>query len=115
MTEQDAKFLCKWAIENGQRQLTPAEKELLKKGIDDAKLSRLSCGGAGGNGYQLEHVGETVCHKDRKEKRAIIAHFSPQTAFEVKQRTEPFDSVLYAYFSFLPSSKALPTFSPRTR
>lgn len=37
MTEQDVKFLCKWAIENGQRQLTPAEKELLKKGIDDAK------------------------------------------------------------------------------
>ena len=37
MTEQEAKFLCKWAIENGQRQLTPAEKELLKKGIDDAK------------------------------------------------------------------------------
>lgn len=29
MTEQEAKFLCKWAIENGQRQLTPAEKELL--------------------------------------------------------------------------------------
>lgn len=37
MTEQEAKFLCKWAIENGQCQLTPAEKELLKKGIDDAK------------------------------------------------------------------------------
>ena len=37
MTEQEAKFLCKWAIENGQRQLTPVEKELLKKGIDDAK------------------------------------------------------------------------------
>mgnify|MGYP006982726225 FL=1 len=37
MTEQEAKFLCKWAIENGQRQLTPAEKELLKKEIDDAK------------------------------------------------------------------------------
>lgn len=37
MTEQDVKLLCKCAIENGQRQLTPAEKELLKKGIDDAK------------------------------------------------------------------------------
>ena len=37
MTEQEAKFLCKWAIENGQRQLTPVEKELLKKGIDAAK------------------------------------------------------------------------------
>lgn len=37
MTEQDVKFLCKWAIENGQRQLTPVEKELLKNGIDDAK------------------------------------------------------------------------------
>lgn len=39
MTEHDVKFLCKWAIENGQRQLTPVEKELLKKGIDDAKSS----------------------------------------------------------------------------
>lgn len=37
MPEQGAKFLCKRAIENGQRQLTPVEKELLKKGIDDAK------------------------------------------------------------------------------
>ena len=37
MTEQDVKLLCKWAIENGQRQLTPVEKELLKNGIDDAK------------------------------------------------------------------------------
>ena len=37
MTEQDAKFLCKWAIVFGQRQLTPVEKELLKNGIDDAK------------------------------------------------------------------------------
>lgn len=37
MTEQDVKFLCKWVIENGQRQLTPVEKELLKNGIDDAK------------------------------------------------------------------------------
>jgi hypothetical protein len=37
MTEQEAKFLCKLAIENRQHQLTPAEKELLKKGIDDAK------------------------------------------------------------------------------
>ena len=37
MTEQDVKLLCKCAIENGQRQLTPTEKELLKKGIDDAK------------------------------------------------------------------------------
>ena len=26
MTEQDVKFLCKWAIENGQRQLTPVAK-----------------------------------------------------------------------------------------
>ncbi len=37
MSEQDVKLLCKCAIENGQRQLTPVEKELLKKGIDDAK------------------------------------------------------------------------------
>lgn len=36
MPEQGVKFLCKRAIENGQRQLTPVEKELLKKGIDDA-------------------------------------------------------------------------------
>ena len=86
MTEQDVKLLCKCAIENGQRRLTPTEKELLKKGIDDAKsfLARLSCGGVGGNGYQLKHVGETVCHKDRKEKCAIIAHFFLQTIFEVK-------------------------------
>lgn len=34
MPEQGVKFLCKRAIENGQRQLTPVEKELLKKGID---------------------------------------------------------------------------------
>ena len=37
MSEQDVKLLCKCAIENGRRQLTPVEKELLKKGIDDAK------------------------------------------------------------------------------
>lgn len=46
---------------------------------------------------------------------AIIADFSPQTAYMMKQSTEPKGSVLCAYFSFLPSSKALPTFSPRTR
>ena len=37
LKSQGVKFLCKRAIENGQCQLTPVEKELLKKGIDDAK------------------------------------------------------------------------------
>lgn len=41
MPEQGVKFLCKRAIENGQRQLTPVEKELLKKGIDDAVKNKV--------------------------------------------------------------------------
>ena len=38
MPEQGVKFLCKRAIENGQRQLTPVEKDLLIKGFDEAKI-----------------------------------------------------------------------------
>lgn len=49
MPEQGVKFLCKRAIENGQRQLTPVEKELLKKELMMQKLSRFSCGGVGSN------------------------------------------------------------------
>ena len=37
MTEQQIKFLCKWAVENSNRPLTEAEKEILKQAIDNAK------------------------------------------------------------------------------
>lgn len=37
MTEQQIKFLCKWAVENSNRPLTDAEKEILKQAIDNAK------------------------------------------------------------------------------
>ena len=37
MTEQQIKFLCKWAVENSNRPLTDAEKEILKQSIDNAK------------------------------------------------------------------------------
>ena len=37
MTEQQIKFLCKWAVENSNRPLTKAEKEILKQAIDNAK------------------------------------------------------------------------------
>ena len=37
MTEQQIKFLCKWAVENSKRPLTKAEKEILKQAIDNAK------------------------------------------------------------------------------
>lgn len=37
MTEEQLKFLCKWAIQNSNRPLTDVEKELLKQAIDNAK------------------------------------------------------------------------------
>ena len=37
MTEQQIKFLCKWAVENSNRPLADAEKEILKQAIDNAK------------------------------------------------------------------------------
>ena len=36
MTEQQIKVLCKWAVENSNRPLTDAEKEILKQAIDSA-------------------------------------------------------------------------------
>jgi len=37
MTEQQIKFLCKWAVENSNRPLADAEKEILKQAIDNTK------------------------------------------------------------------------------
>ena len=37
MTEEQIKFLCKFALENGNRQLTKAEKEIAKTAIDESK------------------------------------------------------------------------------
>lgn len=76
MTEQDVKLLCKCAIENGQRRLTPTEKELLKKGIDDAKSfqARLSCGGVGGNGYQLKHVLDPHAVQPQEGKASCVVY-----------------------------------------
>lgn len=39
MTEKEIKFLCKWAIDNGNRPLSDAEKELAKKQLKN--LSQL--------------------------------------------------------------------------
>ncbi len=36
MTEHQIKVLCKWAVENSNRPLTDAEKEILKQAIDSA-------------------------------------------------------------------------------
>lgn len=36
MTEEQLKFLCKWAVQNSQRPFTEADKELLKQAIDKA-------------------------------------------------------------------------------
>lgn len=36
MTEKEIKELCKWAVENSQKELTVQEKECLKIGIDHA-------------------------------------------------------------------------------
>lgn len=37
MTEEQYKFLCKWMVENGKRQLSQADKELIKQAIDNAR------------------------------------------------------------------------------
>lgn len=37
MTEEQYKFICKWIVDNGNRQLTEADKELIKEAIDNAK------------------------------------------------------------------------------
>ena len=37
MTEEQIKFLCKWAVQNSNRPLTDEEKEVLKLAIDAAK------------------------------------------------------------------------------
>ena len=37
MNDKQLKFLCKWAIQNSNRPLTDAEKELLKQAVDNAK------------------------------------------------------------------------------
>lgn len=37
MTEEQLKVLCKWIIDNGDRPLTDAEKELIKQAIDKSK------------------------------------------------------------------------------
>lgn len=37
MTEEQIKFLCKWAVQNSQRPLTDEEKEAIKQAIDASK------------------------------------------------------------------------------
>lgn len=37
MTEQDIKGICKWLVQNSNRQLTILEKEAIKKAIDDSE------------------------------------------------------------------------------
>lgn len=37
MTEQEIKSICKWAVQNSNRQLTALDKEAIKKAIDEAK------------------------------------------------------------------------------
>ena len=37
MTEQQFKILCQWAVDNSNRPLTYAEKEILKQAIDNTK------------------------------------------------------------------------------
>ena len=37
MTEEEVKALCKFAIENGKRDFTQAEKEMLKEAIDSSR------------------------------------------------------------------------------
>lgn len=37
MTEQDLKSICKILVENGQKSLTTAEKELIKQAVDASK------------------------------------------------------------------------------
>lgn len=37
MTEGQYKFLCKWMVDNGKRQLRQEDKELIKQAIDNAR------------------------------------------------------------------------------
>lgn len=37
MTEEQIKFLCKWAVQNNNRILSDYEKEQIKAAIDSAK------------------------------------------------------------------------------
>ena len=37
MTEQQFKILCQWAVDNSNRPLTDAEREIIKQAIDNAK------------------------------------------------------------------------------
>lgn len=37
MTEEQYKFICKWMVDNGKRQLSQADKELIKQAIDYAR------------------------------------------------------------------------------
>ena len=37
MTEEQYKFLCKWMVDNGKRQLSQTDKEIIKQAIDRAK------------------------------------------------------------------------------
>lgn len=37
MNEQEVKLLCKMPVENGQKPLTTAEKELIKQAIDKSE------------------------------------------------------------------------------
>ena len=37
MSEEQIKFLCKWLVENGDRPLSPIQKELIKQAIDASR------------------------------------------------------------------------------
>ena len=37
MSEEQIKFLCKWIVENGDRPLSPIQKELIKQAIDASR------------------------------------------------------------------------------
>ena len=38
MSEEQIKFLCKWLVENGDRPLSPIQKELIKQAIDPFEM-----------------------------------------------------------------------------
>ena len=37
MSEEQVKFWCKWIVENGDRHLSPIQKELIKQVIDASR------------------------------------------------------------------------------
>ena len=41
MTEQQFKILCQWAVDNSNRPLTDAEREIIKQAIDNAKKLKI--------------------------------------------------------------------------